>query len=396
MIKTKIHINLDDDVKFILNELQKYGQGYIVGGFLRDYIFLLENKDVDFSTSLSSDKVCEIFKNFNPQIIGQHFQVVMITVNSINYEIARFRQDIYENYENRKSVLVEFSDNLEEDLNRRDFVFNAMAYDGEYLYQINELDKNSLEFVGDKSIRLKEDPLRLLRGIRFLDKLKLYQTNVDVLKSLMDFQILNTLSKERIRDEIIKIFSSQNLNETLEYFNFLLMYSVFPKNYNTYQLKLAYYFTLYYTYNSTKLLLTEYKFSNKDINYILKLYRAIINTVIPNDKNMLSKIMKFNDISDDDINIILNGNYKIDKPYKISHLDIKGNELPDTIKENERGIVLKYLLSQVMKGNCINKKDDLICCLNNKDNIIDDITLYNSLEFSDICDINDKKQLFHL
>lgn len=135
---------LDKNIKFILEILQKNGQGYIVGGFIRDTFLGLNPKDCDFLTDIEYDKLLKIFKEYSPKEIGKAFGIIQIKVDNETYEIVKMRQD-KGIPKNRKEQEIEFTKNIYEDLKRRDFTINAIAYDGEKFYYGDPSSKNDLE-----------------------------------------------------------------------------------------------------------------------------------------------------------------------------------------------------------------------------------------------------------
>ena len=157
-------ITLSKDEKEILEILQKYGEGYIVGGYVRDSRLGIEPSDCDFVTNLDYSKLLEIFKDFSPKEIGKHFGIIQIIYNGKAYEIAKYRKDIGVP-EDRKEQEIEFTNSIMEDLKRRDFTINAIAYDGKNFRYVEgaeeDLKNKTLRFVGDPIVRIKEDPLRI-------------------------------------------------------------------------------------------------------------------------------------------------------------------------------------------------------------------------------------------
>ena len=112
----KISINNFSEVEIkILNKLNKCGKGYIVGGAIRDTLLGLKPKDVDFTTNLPYETLKNLFSEYNPKETGKSFGVLRIRVNNVDYEIAKFREDIY-----GKEEKVSFVDDIKNDLARRD------------------------------------------------------------------------------------------------------------------------------------------------------------------------------------------------------------------------------------------------------------------------------------
>lgn len=214
-----MEIKLNPNIEFILNLLKEEGQGYIVGGFVRDIFLGLDPKDCDFVTDIEYERLKEIFKNFKPKEMGKHFGIIQIKIGGIPYEIAKMREDIGIPLD-RKIQKVEFTQNIYDDLKRRDFTINAIAYDGEKFYfgekSREDIENKVLRFVGDCTQRIKEDPLRILRYFRFLSTkdLKFFQETIEEIKKSKN--LIKNLSAERIRDEFSKIITGKNGYEILK------------------------------------------------------------------------------------------------------------------------------------------------------------------------------------
>ena len=214
-----MEIKLNPNIEFILNLLKEEGQGYIVGGFVRDIFLGLDPKDCDFVTDIEYERLKEIFKNFKPKEMGRHFGIIQIKIGGIPYEIAKMREDIGIPLD-RKIQKVEFTQNIYDDLKRRDFTINAIAYDGEKFYfeekSREDIENKVLRFVGDCTQRIKEDPLRILRYFRFLatKDLKFFQETIEEIKKSKN--LIKNLSAERIRDEFSKIITGKNGYEILK------------------------------------------------------------------------------------------------------------------------------------------------------------------------------------
>ena len=214
-----MEIKLNHNIEFILNLLKEEGQGYIVGGFVRDIFLGLNPKDCDFVTDIEYERLKEIFKNFKPKEMGKHFGIIQIKIDGVPYEIAKMREDIGIPLD-RKIQKVEFTKNIYDDLKRRDFTINAIAYDGEKFYfgenSKEDIENKVLRFVGDCTQRIKEDPLRILRYFRFLatKDLKYFPETIDEIKKSKN--LIQNLSAERIRDELNKIIIGKNAYKVLK------------------------------------------------------------------------------------------------------------------------------------------------------------------------------------
>ena len=214
-----MEIKLNHNIEFILKLLKEEGQGYTVGGFVRDIFLGLNPKDCDFVTDIEYERLKEIFKNFKPKEMGKHFGIIQIKIGGIPYEIAKMREDIGIPLD-RKVQKVEFTKNIYDDLKRRDFTINAIAYDGEKFYfgekSKEDIENKILRFVGDCTQRIKEDPLRILRYFRFLatKDLKYFPETIDEIKKSKN--LIQNLSAERIRDEFSKIITGKNAYKVLK------------------------------------------------------------------------------------------------------------------------------------------------------------------------------------
>ena len=193
----------------IYKELEDNGfKSYLVGGSIRDILLNKKVKDYDFATAARVEDLLKIFPNAIK--FGEKFGTILVIKNGFNFEITTFRSE-GEYLDKRHPSRVEFVDNIEEDLKRRDFTVNAIAYD----FDKNELIDNFggildiqnkiIKCVGDPNERFREDALRLLRACRFSVTLgfSIEDKTLDALKNL-SFMI-DDISKERVRDEFLKI-----------------------------------------------------------------------------------------------------------------------------------------------------------------------------------------------
>ena len=210
-------IELEEDVKHLLKLLQEYGEGYVVGGYVRDKLLDLEPHDCDFVTNLSYEKLLNIFKDYSPKEIGKAFGIIQIQYNGKTYEIAKYRKDIGIP-EDRREQEIEFTNDIMEDLKRRDFTINAIAFDGEKYICSKESESDIcykiLRFVGVPEQRIQEDPLRIMRFFRlYITKNKNTDLEYDNKSHIAIYKyahLLKNISYERIRDEFNKILMSWN------------------------------------------------------------------------------------------------------------------------------------------------------------------------------------------
>ena len=221
----KISINNFNEVEIkILNKLNKYGKGYIVGGAIRDILLGLKPKDVDFTTNLPYGTLKTLFSEYTPKEIGKSFGVLRIRIDGIDYEIAKLRKDNYEEKDGLKIIpeekKVSFVNNIKNDLARRDFTINAMAYNEvEGIIDLyngqKDIENKVINFVGNAEERIIEDPLRVLRAFRFMSRLKfsLSENTVEAIKKQKE--LLKNIPEERITMEFSKLLLGENIKNTL-------------------------------------------------------------------------------------------------------------------------------------------------------------------------------------
>ena len=204
-----MRFDLDKYVKFILKQLNKNGTGFPVGGAVRDKILNKDPGDYDFATDIEYSELKRIFADYNPKEMGAHFGILMIKVNGKSYEIAKFRKETGV-YNSRYPKEIKFVKTIEEDLSRRDFTINSLAYNEETgivdLYGgKQDIKRKVIRFVGKPKLRIEEDALRILRAFRFISKLGFNLDKKTAEAICKKRKFLTKISKERIFDELSKI-----------------------------------------------------------------------------------------------------------------------------------------------------------------------------------------------
>jgi tRNA nucleotidyltransferase (CCA-adding enzyme) len=180
---------------------------YIAGGAVRDILSGKEPKDFDVTTKATPVELKKIFKKRCTLPVGKTFGVVIID----GIEVATFREDRYDVLYNAKNCIVKYAETIHEDLSRRDLTINALAmcaFTGDLIDNhegVFDLERKLIRFVGDASLRIKEDPDRIIRACRFLAKIegRFDNDTFKVLKEHAHF-IKDYVSPERIRLEILK------------------------------------------------------------------------------------------------------------------------------------------------------------------------------------------------
>ncbi len=197
----------------LLKKIEAQGfKAYIVGGFVRDYLLKRPSLDVDIATNATPMDIKQIFKDiFIPKV---EYGSVTVFYHNIRFEITTFRRELsYIN--NRKPVEFEYINDLLEDLSRRDFIINTicMDSDGKIIDLLNgqkDLDNKIINTVGSSYDKFEEDSLRILRAIRFATILN-FSLSDEIKEAVKKTKHhLSTLSYQRKKEELDKIFSSKN------------------------------------------------------------------------------------------------------------------------------------------------------------------------------------------
>lgn len=206
---------MEKNIKKILETLENEGyQAYLVGGYVRDYLLGVTSFDVDIATDALPKDIHRIFNS-----IKNNYGSVNIKVDKLNVDITTFRKDL--NYVNRRPSKVVYINNLKEDLERRDFTINAicMNKNGKIIDLLNgckDLDSRTIKMIGSIDVKLKEDPLRIMRAIRFACILD-FKIEDELYEKIKEYSYLvGDLSKERIKSELDKILISKNYKYGLE------------------------------------------------------------------------------------------------------------------------------------------------------------------------------------
>lgn len=208
-----VRIELPKDVRHIINVLMENGyEAYAVGGCVRDSILGRTPGDWDITTSALPMQVKALFRRTIDTGIQHGTVTVMLGKNG--YEVTTYRIDgKYEDSRHPKSV--EFTFNLVEDLKRRDFTINAMAYNDEHgivdaFDGMGDLKRRIIRCVGKAHDRFDEDALRILRAVRFSAQLG-FDIEDDTAKAARELApTLVKISRERIHTELNKLLLSDN------------------------------------------------------------------------------------------------------------------------------------------------------------------------------------------
>ena len=206
-------IKLPKHVKYIIETLEQNGyEAYAVGGCVRDSILGREPNDWDITTSADPYQVKKLVSHTIDT--GLQHGTVTIMLEHVGYEVTTYRIDgDYEDSRHPKEVT--FTKSLEEDLKRRDFTVNAMAYndrDGliDLFHGMDDIQKKVIRCVGNAEERFTEDALRIMRAVRFSAQFG-YEIELETKKAIVKLAPnLKNISAERIREELIKLLVSDH------------------------------------------------------------------------------------------------------------------------------------------------------------------------------------------
>lgn len=225
-----IKIKLPKHVAFIIGKLYENGyEAFAVGGCVRDAIMGRTPHDWDITTSARPEEVKAIF---NKTIdTGIKHGTVTVMLKGVGYEVTTYRIDgEYEDGRHPSEVL--FTKNLSEDLKRRDFTINAMAYNDkagviDLFGGVDDLEKKTIRCVGNASERFTEDALRILRAVRFSAQLdfSIDESTYNAIYELSD--MLALISRERIQEEMTKLITSPKPDKIMDIYKLALGKYVF-------------------------------------------------------------------------------------------------------------------------------------------------------------------------
>ncbi len=206
----QLSISIPTPVARALKLLEECGyEGYTVGGCVRDSLLNRHPNDWDITTNATPEQMLQCFAGYRVIETGIRHGTLTVIVDGMQLEITTYRND-WEYLNNRHPVQVTFSKHVEDDLSRRDFTVNAMAYHPDRgLVDLfggrEDLQSKTVRAVGDAKTRFEEDGLRILRAIRFASVLD-FTIAEDTAKAIHECRdLLSGIAAERIREEFCKL-----------------------------------------------------------------------------------------------------------------------------------------------------------------------------------------------
>lgn len=214
-----MNINTPKEVKLIIDTFYRSNfEAFMVGGCVRDILLGNLPKDYDITTSAKPEITISLFDKTIPT--GLKHGTVTVLISNEPYEVTTYRTE--GNYiDNRRPSSVDFVTDIKEDLSRRDFTINALAYNEkvgliDYFNGTDDIKNKIIRCVGNADKRFKEDALRMLRAVRFSCQLNfdIEENTYTAIKN--NYKLIKNISSERIRDELCKILISENPSKGLE------------------------------------------------------------------------------------------------------------------------------------------------------------------------------------
>lgn len=215
-------MHLPAPVRYCIDTLEQSGfRAYAVGGCVRDNLLGIVPNDYDLCTNATPEQICSVFSQYPLVHNGEKHGTVGVILDSGLYEITTFRTEGSYS-DGRHPDSVEFVNTVEEDLSRRDFTVNAIAYSPKDGYidpqgGKKDLSRNILRAVGEPRARFQEDALRILRGARFSVRYNLTPERETDQAMAELAPLLDGLAKERVFDELCKLLPLVKTGDLLHY-----------------------------------------------------------------------------------------------------------------------------------------------------------------------------------
>lgn len=393
-------IDLPKNVENIIGSLEEHGfEGFAVGGCVRDSLLKKTPKDWDITTDALPVDMKKIFKKTFDTGIAHG--TVTVLMDGVGYELTTYRID--GNYsDGRHPDSVSFSKSLSEDLCRRDFTINAMAYSNkkgivDLFDGRKDLQNGVIRAVGDAKKRFDEDALRMLRAVRFAAQLG-FKIDDDTFEAIKEkAKLLSKVSKERIFVELNKSLCgdfAQNIKMvyTSGLYRYIgkefakldeSIYDFYPRKFpNKKHMYWAAFLENIENVEAVKKILFELKSDNATRNNTYLLVKELKNPLPSSDEDIRWSLHRIGaDLFCDYIEILKSDKKNVDildkidtienryslilkenHAYEISMLDITGKDLMDIgiSKGPKIGEVLEFLLKKVIENPLNNEKSSLL------------------------------------
>lgn len=395
---------IPEKVKFIIDRFKNNNyEAFIVGGSVRDSLLNRKVNDYDITTNALPSITKSLFDKTIPT--GIKHGTITILIDKESFEVTTYRID-GEYIDNRKPKEVIFVSDIEKDLSRRDFTINALAYNPDfgikdYFNGIDDLNNKIIRAVGEPNLRFQEDALRILRAIRFAAQLnfKIEENTLSAIKT--NNKLIKNISKERIRDELLKMLTSNNPQKAiLELYHSNLIDYIFNldnSSYNNIEYLIKSINTInndldtrlthcfFYLFNgdlqAIELALKNFRFDNARIKNIVTISqfknyfkeitskRDLKKMINLTGFDLTFKILNYNLMENpqdsnvlNELKIQLNNIIANSEPIFLKDLNITGKSLIAelNLKGKSIGDMLNLLLEEVLLDSTLNNYSDLL------------------------------------
>lgn len=353
---------MDKSIVKILSLIEENGfEAYVVGGYVRDFLLDKDTKDIDICTNARVVELVDIFNDFN--IVSNNYGAVKITYNDYKFDITTYREELKYNG-NRRSLEIKYIDNLVEDIKRRDFTCNTlcMSKEGNIIDVLNgkeDIDNKIIRCVGDVNKKLTEDPLRMLRAIRFATVLD-FKLDKELYDTILEKrELVGTLSTTRIKEELTKILVSKKATKGLNYLKRLKLTEYMGIEYE--KVKVVSDICGMY---SQIIFIREYPFTIKEKESIDKINK-LVNSGRIDKYSIIEYGLYICSVAGDILGYKKRDIIKMDKELSIkdkNDINITGHEICNILgckPSKVIGMVYDEVLVQIVEKNIKNEKNDI-------------------------------------
>ena len=353
---------MDKSIVKILSLIEENGfEAYVVGGYVRDFLLDKDTKDIDICTNARVVELVDIFNDFN--IVSNNYGAVKITYNDYKFDITTYREELKYNG-NRRSLEIKYIDNLVEDIKRRDFTCNTlcMSKEGNIIDVLNgkeDIDNKIIRCVGDVNKKLTEDPLRILRAIRFATVLD-FKLDKELYDTILEKrELVGTLSTTRIKEELTKILVSKKATKGLNYLKRLKLTEYIGIEYEKVKI-VSDICGMYSQINFIR----EYPFTIKEKESIDKINK-LVNSGRIDKYSIIEYGLYICSVAGDILGYKKRDIIKMDKELSIkdkNDINITGHEICNILgckPSKVIGMVYDEVLVQIVEKNIKNEKNDI-------------------------------------
>lgn len=369
MVFIVLWYNFYGDIMFetaikILNILEDNNyNAYIVGGFVRDKLLNINSSDIDIITNARPEEVSKIF-NID---CNDKFGCIILKKDGFSFEITTFRKEQY-NINSRKPYKIEYINDLKEDLLRRDFTINSICIDKnmKYIDLLNglfDINSKNIRVIGNSDKKIYDDPLRILRAIRF-SSIYDFSLDNDLILSIKKYKNrLNYVSFDRIKSEFNIIFKHNAGSKCFKLIDDLELNEILLIKHKNTLIDCDNYIGMWAQLSFSD----NYNFSKEELNNINIIKHIINNGLIDN-----YTLYKY------DINLIkiaskilgINKNFEVEyenlKIHNRKDINIRSYDIIKISNKVDINKIYIDLEKQILYNNLKNKKRDIISYIINK------------------------------